>query len=116
LHFDDKPRQVLFHGHCHQKANFGTTDSVNMLKLIPKCEVQELDAGCCGMAGSFGYEKEHYDLSIKLAEMKLAPAVRAVEAETIICATGTSCRDQIEHTTERFSVHPIEVLADALMD
>jgi Fe-S oxidoreductase len=67
------------------------------------------------MAGSFGYEKEHYDLSIKLAEMSLAPAVRKADAETVICATGTSCREQIAHTTERIGLHPIEIFADALM-
>ena len=67
------------------------------------------------MAGSFGYEKEHYELSIKLAEMSLAPAVRGASEETIICASGTSCRDQIEHTTGRRAMHPIEVFADALI-
>ena len=67
------------------------------------------------MAGSFGYESEHYDLSIQLAEMSLAPTVRGEAPETIICATGTSCREQILHTTERVALHPIEVLADAIV-
>ena len=116
LTFDDTPRQVVFHGHCHQKANFGTGDTIKMLNLIPNCMVEEIDSGCCGMAGSFGYEKEHYDLSIELAEMSLAPAVRKDDPDAIICATGTSCRDQIEHTTDRISLHPIEVLANALAD
>lgn len=114
LRFDETPRRVLFHGHCQQKAIFGTEYTHKMLRLIPNCVVEEIDAGCCGMAGSFGYEKEHYELSIKLAEMSLAPAVRAAEAETIVCTTGTSCRDQILHTTGRAAIHPIEVLANAL--
>ena len=114
LEFDGEPRHVLFHGHCQQKALFGTDGTHRMLNLIPNCSVEEIDSGCCGMAGSFGYEAEHYDLSIKLAEMSLAPAVRAASPETIICATGTSCREQIHHTTGRKALHPIEVVAAAL--
>jgi len=114
LDFDATPRHVLFHGHCQQKASFGTEGTHRMLGLIPNCTVEEIDSGCCGMAGSFGYEKEHYDLSIKLAEMTLAPAVRNADAETIICAAGTSCREQIEHTTGQMALHPVEVLAGAL--
>ncbi len=116
LSFDDTPREVLFHGHCHQKAVFGTASTHAMLKLIPSCTVSEVDSGCCGMAGSFGYEAEHYDLSLKVAELALAPAVRAAPAETIICAMGTSCREQIDHTADRSALHPIEVLASALVD
>jgi Fe-S oxidoreductase len=85
-----------------------------MLGLIPNCTIEEIDSSCCGMAGSFGYEKEHFDLSIQLAEMSLAPAIRSADVETIICAAGTSCREQIEHTTDRKALHPIEVLAGAL--
>ncbi len=85
-----------------------------MLGLIPKCTVEEVESSCCGMAGSFGYEAEHYEMSIKLAEMALAPAVRAAKPETLIVSSGTSCRDQIRHTTARGSLHPIEVLARAL--
>jgi Fe-S oxidoreductase len=113
--FDGAKRHVLYHGHCQQKAAFGTGDTHQMLALIPNCTVEEVDSGCCGMAGSFGYEHEHYDLSIKLAEMSLAPAVRSADPETIICASGTSCREQIHHTTERKAIHPIEVFASALM-
>jgi FAD/FMN-containing dehydrogenase/Fe-S oxidoreductase len=114
--FDETPRRVLFHGHCQQKATFGTASTLKMLGMIPNCTVEEVESGCCGMAGSFGYEKEHYDLSIALAEMSLAPAVRAASEDTILCATGTSCRDQILHTTERRALHPIEVFAEALLD
>ena len=114
LRFDHRPRQVLYHGHCQQKATFGTGNTHEMFQLIPNCTVEEIDSSCCGMAGSFGYEREHYDLSIQLAEMSLAPAVRAAEASTIICASGTSCREQISHTTDREALHPIELFADAL--
>ncbi len=112
--FDPKPRRVLYHGHCQQKATFGTESTLQLLELIPNCTVEEIDSGCCGMAGSFGYEREHYDLSIQLAEMSLAPAVRAADPATIICASGTSCREQIGHTTDREALHPIEIFADAL--
>jgi FAD/FMN-containing dehydrogenase/Fe-S oxidoreductase len=116
LKFDQKPRRVLFHGHCQQKATFGVESTVKLLELIPNCTVEEVDSGCCGMAGSFGYEREHYDISIQLAEMSLAPAIRAADPKTIICAAGTSCRDQILHTTERETRHPIEIFAGALVD
>jgi Fe-S oxidoreductase len=115
LSFDETPRHVLFHGHCQQKATFGTDSTVKMLEMIPNCSVEEIDSGCCGMAGSFGYEKEHYELSIKLAEMSLAPAIREASENTIISATGTSCRDQIHHTTQRRALHPIQVLSEALI-
>jgi Fe-S oxidoreductase len=115
LSFDDTPRQVLLHGHCQGNVVFGLESTVRMLELIPNCTVEVIESGCCGMAGSFGYEAEHYDLSITLAEMALAPAIREADAETIICAPGTSCRDQIEHTTGRRAQHPIEVLDGALV-
>jgi len=115
LPLDNSPRHVLFHGHCQQKAQFGTSDTLAMLKMMPNCQVQQVESGCCGMAGSFGYEREHYQLSIQLAEMSLAPAVRAAPPETIICATGTSCRQQIHDTTGRRAYHPIEILAQALV-
>jgi FAD/FMN-containing dehydrogenase/Fe-S oxidoreductase len=116
LRLDGTPRHVLLHGHCQGKATFGIESTVKMLELIPNCTVEVIESSCCGMAGSFGYEAEHYDLSIKLAEMSLAPAIRAADAETIICAPGTSCRDQIEHTTGQRALHPIEVLAGALVE
>ena len=114
LDFDLVPRRILYHGHCQQKAIFGTEDTIKLLEHIPNCQIDEIDSGCCGMAGSFGYEKEHYDMSIQLAEMTLVPAVRAADTDTIICASGTSCRDQIVHTTERKALHPIEIFAAAL--
>jgi Fe-S oxidoreductase/FAD/FMN-containing dehydrogenase len=115
LDFDRKPRQILFHGHCQQKANFGTTSTVQLLGSIPECTVEEVEAGCCGMAGAFGYEKEHYQLSLEIAELGLAPQIRKADQETIICASGTSCREQISHTTQRTARHPLEVFAEALI-
>jgi Fe-S oxidoreductase len=114
--FDHKPRKVIYHGHCQQKANFGTDATLDLLRIIPSCSVEEIDAGCCGMAGAFGYEKEHYQLSIEIAEMKLAPAVRAADPETIIAASGTSCREQITHTTGRKALHPLEVFSRSLTE
>jgi FAD/FMN-containing dehydrogenase/Fe-S oxidoreductase len=105
---------VLLHGHCHQKALAGTGPTVAVLKAAGY-QVSEVDAGCCGMAGSFGFEREHYDLSVRIAERKLAPTVRAAEPAVQVCAPGISCRQQIEHTTGRSPRHPAELLRDALI-
>jgi FAD/FMN-containing dehydrogenase/Fe-S oxidoreductase len=105
-------RPVLFHGHCHQKAAAATTTSVALLRAIPGAEVTVLDAGCCGMAGSFGYEKEHYEISMRIGEMRLFPAVRSASADTMIAATGTSCRQQIAHGTGRVAQHPVVILRE----
>ena len=107
-------RRVLFHGHCHQKALAGTTATMALLRSIPGADVIEVDAGCCGMAGSFGFEAEHYELSMRIGELRLFPAVRAEAAETIIAATGVSCRQQIAHGTGRMARHPLEVIRDVL--
>ena len=115
FNFDQKPRQILYHGHCQQKANLGTESTLALLGHIPGCSLQQVDAGCCGMAGAFGYEKEHYSLSMEIAELGLAPQIRESDPGTIICASGTSCREQIGHTTDRKALHPLEVFADALI-
>ena len=115
LQFDGKPRQILLHGHCQQKAYFGLESTRRLLEIIPNCRVKDSEAGCCGMAGAFGYEKEHYQISVEIAEQRLAPAVRSASPETIICAPGTSCREQIHHTAERAALHPLEVFAQALV-
>lgn len=107
-------RSVLLHGHCHQKALVGTKPSETCLSLPRNYTVRAVDSGCCGMAGSFGYEAEHYDVSIAMAERRLAPAVRAAAGDTIIAAAGTSCRAQIFDTTGRRALHPAEILRDAL--
>jgi FAD/FMN-containing dehydrogenase/Fe-S oxidoreductase len=108
------PRRILFHGHCHQKALTGTQATVALLERIPGAEVVELDAGCCGMAGSFGFESEHYDLSMQIGEQRLFPAVRAEDAATVIAATGVSCRQQIAHGAGREARHPVQIVRDAL--
>jgi Fe-S oxidoreductase len=107
-------RRVLYHGHCHQKAEVGTAATVALLRRIPGVEVVEVDAGCCGMAGSFGFEAEHYDVSMAVGEDRLFPAVRAEGPETVICATGVSCRQQIFHGTDRNAWHPVELVREAL--
>jgi Fe-S oxidoreductase len=113
LDFTGEPGAVLLHGHCHQKALVGTTPSQRTLSL-PGYSVSEVDSGCCGMAGSFGYEAEHYDLSMAMAERRLLPAVRQQPASTIIAAAGVSCRQQIKHGTGRQALHPAEILRAAL--
>jgi Fe-S oxidoreductase len=107
-------RKVLYHGHCHQKAEVGTGATVALLSRIPGVEVVEVDAGCCGMAGSFGFEAEHYDVSIEVGEDRLFPAVRAEPEDTIVAATGVSCRQQIQHGTERAAMHPVELVRSAM--
>ena len=108
-------RRILFHGHCHQKALAGTSATMALLRSIPGAEVIEVDAGCCGMAGSFGFEAEHYELSMSIGELRLFPAIRAEARETIIAATGVSCRQQIEHGTGRPARHPLEVIRQVLL-
>ncbi len=114
---DDSPvagRRILYHGHCHQKAEVGTAATVALLRRIPGVEVAEVDAGCCGMAGSFGFEDEHYEVSMTVGEDRLFPAVRAEGPDTVICASGVSCRQQIGHGTERSARHPVELVREAL--
>jgi len=108
-------RRALLHGHCHQKAMVGTAPTVAALHWA-NFEVIEVDSGCCGMAGSFGFEKEHYDISISLGKRRLAPAVDAQPLSTEIVATGVSCRQQIEHLTGRSAKHPVELLREAILD
>lgn len=104
---------VILHGHCHQKALWGAESSASALRLFAGARVRTLDTGCCGMAGSFGYSKDKFDLSMKICELTLAPAVRAAKAsngETSICAPGTSCRHQIHDATAQSAIHPIELI------
>lgn len=99
LPFQSGPSKVVMHGHCHQKALVGLDAATDLLAAIPHCEVEALDTSCCGMAGSFGYEKEHYDVSQACGEDQLFPAMRALEPGTVSVAPGFSCRHQIEHFT-----------------
>jgi Fe-S oxidoreductase len=103
----------LLHGHCHQKALLGVGGSAAALRLVPGLDVQVLDSGCCGMAGSFGFEKEHYDVSVAVANLELLPALAAAPG-TRVAAPGTSCRHQIKDLDGRRAWHPLEVLAEAL--
>ncbi len=105
--------RLLLHGHCHQKALIGTGPSKKTLGLTG-AEVTEVDSGCCGMAGSFGYEAEHYDVSMTMAERRLLPAVRSLDGGGTVVAAGTSCRHQIMHGTGRRALHPAQVLHAAL--
>lgn len=114
--FTSEKRKVLFHGHCHQKSLSSVTSSVKILSLPRNYSVQVIPSGCCGMAGSFGYEKEHYELSMQIGELVLLPAVRKQPEEVIIAAPGTSCRHQIKDGASRKSYHPVEILYDALAD
>jgi Fe-S oxidoreductase len=107
-------RRVLFHGHCHQKALAGTAATTALLRSIPGVDVIEVDAGCCGMAGSFGFEAEHYELSMSIGELRLFPAIRAEAQNAIIAATGVSCRQQVAHGTGRPALHPLEIVRNAL--
>jgi FAD/FMN-containing dehydrogenase/Fe-S oxidoreductase len=113
--FIQKPRQIKLHGHCHQKSLASLTPTVKALELPVDYKVQIIPSGCCGMAGSFGYEKEHFDVSMKVGELVLLPAVRSAPVDTIIAAPGTSCRHQIKDGTGRIAHHPAEILHDALL-
>jgi FAD/FMN-containing dehydrogenase/Fe-S oxidoreductase len=112
--FTDEKKEILLHGHCQQKAIASTLPTRKMLSLPVNYSVKEIPSGCCGMAGSFGYEKEHYELSMKIGEMVLFPSVRAASDDTLIAAPGTSCRHQIKDGTGRTAKHPVEVLYEAL--
>jgi Fe-S oxidoreductase len=112
---DRGARQFVVHGHCHQKALVGTAATLALLRQIPHAAVREVDSGCCGMAGSFGYEAEHYAISQKIGERVLFPAVRAASDAEVV-AVGTSCRHQIADGTGRTARHVVEVLVDALAD
>ena len=113
--FTNESMNISLHGHCHQKALASTGPTKEMLSLPTNYNVDEIKSGCCGMAGSFGYEKEHFELSQKVGELILFPVVRSIPADTIISAPGTSCRHQIKDGTGRTALHPVEVLFDALI-
>jgi FAD/FMN-containing dehydrogenase/Fe-S oxidoreductase len=114
LPLEPRPGKCLLHGHCHQKAVFGVAGSAEALKLVPGLEVTALDSGCCGMAGSFGFEREHFELSEQIANLELLPALRAAP-EALVAAPGTSCRHQIKDFDGRRALHPLEVLAQQLL-
>lgn len=113
--FTKEAKEIKFHGHCQQKALSGTSATKTMLNIPKNYTVEEIPSGCCGMAGSFGYEEEHYDLSMKVGELVLFPAVREAKPSVLISAPGTSCRHQIKDGTDKDAQHPVEILYDALV-
>ena len=108
-------QKVLLHGHCHQKAFDAMPAVEKLLRSVPGVEVSTVQTSCCGMAGSFGYEAEHYDVSLKMAELSLLPAVRAA-GDALLLADGTSCRAQIAHGTGRRPMHVARFLEAALSE
>jgi Fe-S oxidoreductase len=113
--FTTEKKVIQLHGHCQQKALSSTASSVKVMSLPENYTVQTIPSGCCGMAGSFGFEKEHYDLSMKIGELVLFPTVRKQPEEVIIAAPGTSCRHQVLDGTGKHALHPVEVLFNALV-
>lgn len=113
--FTKEKRHIKLHGHCQQKALASVAPSASLLSLPENYTVEIIPSGCCGMAGSFGYEKEHYELSMKVGELVLLPAVRQATKDTLIAAPGTSCRHQIKDGTGRKAKHPVEILYEALV-
>jgi Fe-S oxidoreductase len=106
--------KALLHGHCHQKAFGAMPALLETLRLVPGLEVQAIESSCCGMAGAFGFEARHFDISMKMAEMALLPQVRTAGADTLLIADGTSCRQQIRDGAGREALHAARVLERAL--
>jgi Fe-S oxidoreductase len=113
--FTAEKKTIKFHGHCPQKAMSNQLSSFAVLNLPKNYKVTIIPSGCCGMAGSFGYEKEHYEISMQIGEQTLFPAVRKAPSDTLIAANGTSCRHQIKDGTQREAKHPISILREALV-
>ena len=114
--FTHEKREIKLHTHCQQKAIASSSTTKQMLTLPENYSVQEIKSGCCGMAGSFGYEKEHYELSMQIGEMVLFPEVRKSESTVLIATSGTSCRHQIKDGTGRVALHPIEIMYGAIIN
>ncbi|MFT4831547.1 MAG: FAD/FMN-containing dehydrogenase/Fe-S oxidoreductase [Psychroserpens sp.] len=114
--FTKEPRTIKIHNHCHQKALSNQKVTFDVLNLPENYTVSIISSGCCGMAGSFGYEEEHYGISMQIGELKLFPAVRKSAKDVIIAANGTSCRHQINDGTKRSALHPITILKQALVN
>lgn len=113
--FTKQPKQVKIHGHCHQKALSNQKVTFDVLNLPENYSVSIFSTGCCGMAGSFGYEKEHYSVSMQIGELKLFPAIRKTDKDIVIAANGTSCRHQIFDGTKRIAKHPVSILKESLL-
>lgn len=113
--FTNEKKLIKLHGHCQQKSISSVAFSSALLSLPANYTVETIPSGCCGMAGSFGFEKEHYELSMQIGEMVLFPTVRKQETDTLIAAPGTSCRHQVKDGTGRKALHPVEILFEALL-
>ena len=114
LNFKTTDKDVLFHGHCHQKAIVGTKAAMNILESIPGCNPSNLETGCCGMAGSFGYHKEHYELSMQIGQKSLFSILKSQKKDSAIITEGVSCRQQIQHGLNIKAKHLVEIIADSL--
>jgi hypothetical protein len=114
--FTNASKKIKIHGHCHQKSQASMTPVKRALSFPDHYEARLIPSGCCGMAGSFGYEQEHYDVSMKVGELVLFKAVREADEEILIAASGTSCRHQIKDGTGKRALHSIELLFAALKD
>jgi Fe-S oxidoreductase len=108
------PSAIVLHGHCHQKAMGLMPAARALLARVPQTAVVDLDAGCCGMAGSFGYAREHYEVSQKIGERRLLPAARDLKDGAVLVASGTSCREQVAHFTGVTALHPASLLRSLL--
>jgi hypothetical protein len=118
VHLDFKPlkQQLMVHGHCHQKA-FGAMKAMRkVLGLVPELEVEFIESSCCGMAGAFGMEAEHYEASMQMAELALLPQIRAAAQNTLLVANGTSCRHQIRDGANKNALHLAQILSAALIE
>lgn len=113
--FSEESAAILFHGHCYQKALASTTPSKIMMSIPKNYKIEEIASGCCGMAGAFGFEKEHYKTSMAVGNLVLIPKINEAPEDTLITATGTSCRHQIKDGSKRTAMHPIEILYEALL-
>ncbi len=113
--FKNTSKTIKIHGHCHQKALSATEATFSMLSIPKNYTVTIINSGCCGMAGSFGYEKEHYEISMKVGEQSLFSKIRKFDTQTVISASGTSCRHQIYDGTKRVAKHPVTILREALL-
>jgi len=115
MQFTSDSKLIKLHGHCYQKALASTSPVIQMLSIPVNFNVEEIPSGCCGMSGAFGFEKEHYELSMKVGELILLPEIRKSSPETLITASGTSCRHQIKDGSGRDSLHPVEILREAMV-
>ena len=108
------PDRIVLHGHCHQKSLGLVSPALSLMKRIPGATVTDLDAGCCGMAGSFGYGRDHFDVSRAVGERRLLPAARELERDDVLVAAGVSCRHQIHDFTGVRAMHPAELLSSVV--